>query len=59
MLTEGKLKLFNFMVRYTRDGNSFYATVRVSSAQNAVDYVRKIHPDSYVVEVWKVVNNWK
>lgn len=59
MLTEGKVKLSNFMVQYTCYSKSFYANVRVSSAQNAVDYIRKIHPNSYVVEVWKVVNNWK
>ena len=59
MLTEGKERLFTFMVRYVQGSDPFHATVRTTSAQRAVDYVSKIHPDSYIVEVWKVVDNWK
>lgn len=59
MLTEGKVKMFTYRV-YFREGDEPQDIYLLApSAQVAVDYVRADGDNIEVIEVAKVVNNWK
>ena len=60
MLKEGKSgRVSTYVVRGIRKTDPVWQTVITDSTQKAVDHVRKIDPDFEVIEVWKVVSNWK
>jgi hypothetical protein len=59
MLAEGKERVSTFKVCYASKVKLYDELVKTTSAQSAVDFIRKQHPDVKVVEVAKVVNNWK
>ena len=59
MLTKGKERKSIFKVCYASNVKLYDELVKTTSAQSAVDFVRKQHPDVKIVEVSKVVYNWK
>lgn len=61
MLTEGKPKLYTYRVEVTLAQHKGHSYVEASSAQQAVDVVRQRHTPELlkIIEVTKVVNNWK
>ena len=61
MLIEGKVRLFMYRVVWYHDNSHHNTYWYASSAQQAVDSVRKhfLLEGVEIVEVAKVVNNWK
>jgi hypothetical protein len=59
MLTQGKENAFIFKVCYSHNLTLYDALVETTSAQSAVDIIRKQHPDVKIIEVARVVRNWK
>ena len=59
MLTKGKERVFTFKVCYASKVKLYYELVKTTSAQSAVDFIRKQQPNIKIVEVSKVVYNWK
>ena len=62
MLKEGKSgKVSNYLVEWNHDGEFQTTYIQALTAQQAVDFVRKYSApdDAEIVEVAKVVNNWK
>lgn len=62
MLTEGKTgRVSTYLVTWFHEGNHGHDYMQALSAQQAADFVRKYSsPEgAEIVEVAKVVNNWK
>ena len=61
MLKTRKPRVYTYRVLYRHDENFYDEYIQALSAQNAVDMTRKhIAPEgAEIVEVAKVVNNWK
>ena len=59
MLKEGKERIFSFIVWWLENDKRCTEYFYTSSAQNAVNLARNKNPNITVVEVAKVVNNWK
>lgn len=61
MLKEGKERFSTYRVVWFHEGNHHEEYVMTASSQFAVDYVRNhAAPEGVeIVEVAKVVNNWK
>lgn len=59
MLSEGKVRMSTFRVVYYLGCETHDDYLILQSAQQAVDHVRSEYPEAEVVEVAKVVNNWK
>ena len=52
-------KVTLFKVCYSHRVRLYDELVKATSAQKAVDYVRKHQPDVKIIEVSKVVYDWK
>lgn len=59
MLTEGKGRVSMYRVYWVTEDQSGDEYVQATSAQQAVNFIRNDDPEIEVLEVAKVVNNWK
>lgn len=59
MLKEGKERICTYIVMCDENGKLKNFDVLASSAQQAVNYIRNEHRDIIIINVAKVVNNWK
>jgi hypothetical protein len=60
MLKEGRPRRVSiYRVYYEYNGDHEDVYIQALSAQQAVDIIRGDDPDVHVLEVSKVVNNWK
>ena len=59
MLTEGKARVSNYRVYYKYHGDNEDVYIQALSAQQAADIIRGNDPEVEIIEVAKVVNNWK
>lgn len=59
MLKEGKERIYTYIVEYIENDKRQSTYFQTSSAQKAVDCVRNSNHNIKIVEVAKVVNNWR
>ena len=52
-----RVSVYRVYYRFQGDGEDVY--IQATSAQQAADFIRGDNPDIEIVEVAKVVNNWK
>ena len=59
MLTEGKARVSDYRVYYEYHDDREDVYIQALSAQQAANIIRGDDPDIKIIEISKVVNNWK